>query len=278
MKKHKIARLVVLGNPYENNPKRLLNKFIKQNDDKHFEFVITPGGFLEFDFPDALQGNVKIEVDKIDDKQLQLLIEKAKSEISSFFKSLRKSRYEKLKEIADYITIGIDGYNSTGKRGVELIAIYSLKETKVIRWTGKFYPTERQKRRLIKFNDLESHFIELNNQKVLILGCHDLNAYSPRGQAVAKPRGYKKEIAKKIRSLNKKYQPDIVLQHPHTTDTPNIWSQPWNALVKELPSVKHYASAINYFNWNGQQRRDLDTVLEKTKQGDVVDFYYKSIF
>ena len=143
----------------------------------------------------------------------------------------------------------------------------------MIRWTGKFYPTEGQKRRLIKFNNLDSHFIELNNQKIMILGCHDLNVYSPRGQAMVKPGGYKKEIADAFKSKSKEFQPDIILQHPHTTDTPNIWNLAWKTVEKELPNTQHFASAIKYHNWNGKPRRKLDLVLEKTKKGDVIDFF-----
>lgn len=268
---HKIARLVVVGNPSERKHKNLLSKFISKNNNKHLEFVITPGGFLSFDFPDDLQDD--INVDDITEKQLKRLQKEAGIVISDFFEKLKKGDFEKLKKIADYITIGIDGSNSTGKREIELIAVYNLKKEKIVRWTGKFYPIEEQKRRLIKFNNLDSHFIELNNQKIMILGCHDLNVYSPRGQAVAKPGGYKKEIAEEFKSKSKEFQPDIILQHPHTTDSPNIWSLAWRTVQKELPSVKHFASAIKYHNWSVKPRRKLDIVLEKTMMGDVIDFY-----
>lgn len=272
MENHKIARLVVEKNPSERKLKRLLNKFISKNIDKHFEFVITPGGFLSFWFPEALD-DIKIDVDDINEKELKLLEDEAEQVIEKFFEELKNSNFQKLKKIADYITIGIDGINSTESRHIELIGIYSLKKAKVIRWTGKFYPTERQKRRLIKFNNLDSHFIELNNQKVVVLGCHDLHVYSSRGQSIANVEGYKKKIANRFRSKNKKFKPDIILQHPHTTDTPNSWRNSWNVIEKELPSVKHFASAIKYYNWGEECRRELDYVLERTKKGDVIDFY-----
>jgi hypothetical protein len=146
-----------------------------------------------------------------------------------------------------------------------------LKKRKVIRWTGKFYPTEWQKSNLVKINDLGSHFIELNHQKIMILGCHDLNAYNTRGQAVANPKGWKKKTSKKFRGLSKQFYPDIVLQHPHSTDSPRIWRLAWCELERELPSVKHYASGIMYYEESGERGRLVD-VLEKTKKGDVIDF------
>jgi hypothetical protein len=64
------------------------------------------------------------------------------------------------------------------------------------------------------------------------------------------------------------------LHHPHTTDTPNIWSLAWKTVEKELPYVKHYASGIKYYNDGHRPRGKLTKVLEKTKKGDVIDFVY----
>jgi len=190
--------------------------------------------------------------------------------ITDFINKLPIDITNKLSEIADYFTIGIDGYNPNNGIHIELVGIYDLKKHKIIHWTGKFYPTEQQKNKLIKIRDLNSHFIELNRQRVLILGCHDLNVYNPRGQKVANPNSWKKQTAEKFRHLCKEYNPEIILHHPHSTDTPNIWNNSWNAVKRELPSVKHFASGIKYYHKNGV-RGKLKDVLEKTKKGDVVD-------
>lgn len=271
MENHKIARLVVVGDPNETKLKNLVAKFISKAKNRHFDFVITPGGFLSFDFPEGLDYD-DIDIEKIKEKQLQLLQKKAEEVISNFFDRLKDDNIQKLKMIADYFTIGIDGFNANKSRHIELIAIYNLKEEKVIRWTGKFYPTEGQKRKLIKFNDLDSHFIKLNNQKIVILGCHDLKVYSPRGQSVAKPGGYKKQVADKFKKQCKAFKPDIILQHPHETSSPNVWNLEWHKVERDLPSVKHFASGINYYK-EYDKRDDIDKVLEKTRRGDVVDFY-----
>jgi hypothetical protein len=70
----------------------------------------------------------------------------------------------------------------------------------------------------------------------------------------------------------KEFMPEIVIQHPHTTDTPKIWNAAWSELVRELPSVNHFVSGINYSNKNGV-RGNLNDVLQKTKKGDVIDFH-----
>jgi len=275
--KHKIARLIVIGkdydeygNPYISRLNALIEEFVfKVYGKQQFEFIITPGGFLTFTFPPNIRHNISIQfAEKYLIKDLQ---QEADITIHRFFKSLPPDIFSKLQESADYFTIGIDGKNPANKQHIELVAFYDLKQEKVIQWTGKFYPTEQQKKDLIKINDLSTHFIKLNDQKVLILGCHDLNVFSPRGQATASPDGWKKQVADRFKKLCKDFDPEIILQHPHSTDTPNIWNAAWRELERELPDVKHFASGINYSRKNGV-RSTLEAVLQKTKKGDVVDF------
>lgn len=277
--KHKIARLIVTGKQYDKygNPnfsklEKLIENFLAtEYQNRTYEFILTPGGFLTFDFPKNLQND--LDISKAENQSVSLLQKEANSVIVEFFKSLNHLIFKKLKETADYFTIGIDGFNPTNYQHIELVAVYDLHKEKVISWTGKFYPTEGQKKDLIKINDLDTHFIELNNQRVVILGCHDLNVFSPRGQATANPNGWKKQLADSFKSQCKKFKPEIILQHPHTTDTPNIWNLAWRTVEKEMPNVKHFASGIKYYNRNGV-RGDIEKVLEKTKKGDVTDFYY----
>lgn len=108
-----------------------------------------------------------------------------------------------------------------------------------------------------------------------MLGCHDLNVYNPRGQANANPNGWRRQIADKFKKQCKEFSPEIVLQLPHTTDSSNIWNHAWRAVERELPEVKHFASGIKYFNGNEPPRDSLENILERTKKGDVIDFYYE---
>lgn len=277
---HKIARLVVTGkqydeyrDPYFSELESLIVKFLSTQYGKtHFEFILTPGGFLTFDFPDSLQYD---DIAKAEEQSISQLQKEANNTINEFFSRLQPTTFKKLKETADFFTIGIDGNSPINDQHIELVAIYDLKKEKVVEWTGKFYPIDSQRKTLIKINNLDTHFVKLNNQRVLILGCHDLNVYNPRGQAAANPDGWKKQLADKFKALCKKFDPEIILQHPHTTDTPNIWNLAWGAIEKELPNVKHFASGINYSTGNEKPcRGEISKVLEKTKKGDVMDFYY----
>jgi len=278
---HKIARLVLTkkqcykssGLTDHSKLENLIENFINSEyNNKTYEFILTPGGFLNFDIRD-LQYN--FDISKAEKQDISLLQERANSVVKRFFENLKPSTFKKLKEIADYFTIGIDSFIGDiylDIPHIELVAVYSLKEENVIRWTGKFYPLKSQEKSLIKIIDLNTHFIELNNQKVVLLGCHDLNVFSPRGQATAK--GWRKQTADKFKTLCKEFKPAIILQHPHFTDYQYIWNLAWRNIEKELPSVKHYASGIKYYYDGYTCRGDIKDVLEKTKKGDVIDFYY----
>jgi hypothetical protein len=139
-------------------------------------------------------------------------------------------------------------------------------------WTGKSYPTTGQEDGLVRFQDLGSHFINTSGGKVMLLGCHDLNIFNPRGTVVTKQE-WRKKIRKNFYQLSNDEKPDVVLHHPHTTDSKRIWTAAWNELMKSVPSVEMYLSAGRYFNDGEPERtRDINEVRQKTKLGQTVDF------
>ena len=276
---HMIARLIIKdkqctndGFPIPTELSSIIDKFLsKAYEKQYFEFILTPGGFLRFNFPKELQNLTVEEAEKKHIPQFQLEAEKT---ITNFLKGLRRGNLRKLQEIGEFLTIGIDGYNTINSQRIELIAVYDLNKETVIRWTGKFYPTEQQKRHLIKINDFSTHFINLGGQNIIILGCHDLNVFNPRGRAAVGMDSWKRKISEQFSKLCKQFNPDIILQLPHKTDTPNIWNLAWRTIEKELPNVKHFASGINYYYYFNSHRSSIDKVLSKTKKGDVIDFIF----
>jgi hypothetical protein len=106
----------------------------------------------------------------------------------------------------------------------------------------------------------------------MILGCHDLNVFSHRGQTKAKPDGWRRKKADEFKKLSRKFKPNIILHHPHTTFSPKNWSVAWSGVMKEFPNL-NYASGIKHkITKEGDKLRPLNKVLEATKKGDVVDF------
>ena len=74
-----------------------------------------------------------------------------------------------------------------------------------------------------------------------------------------------------------RFRPTVVLQHPHSTDSANIWRMPWACLARDYPSVRTYASGIGYFNWNGPARQPLREVLAGTRsESGVSDVVVKT--
>lgn len=272
---HKIARIILTDKEYPKNGsyskiQNVIKKFVTSNYGiNHFEFIVTPGGFLKFNFPETLQ--IKLDIEIAEKEHLIELQNEAEKTIDIFFNDLSdKLLFDKLSSIADYITIGIDGY-SQFNQSIQLVAIYDFNQKKVIRWTGKFYPLQSEASRLVKVNDIDTHFIKLNGQNVVVLGCHDINVFSPRGQAVAAKDGWRKKTADGFKQRCTKNNPSIILHHPHRTDSDRIWNLSWKQIEKDYPKVKHYASGVHYPN---NPRQDIEKVLEKTKKGDVVDFNY----
>ena len=138
-------------------------------------------------------------------------------------------------------------------------------------WTGKSYPTSNQQNGLIRITDLKTHFFSLDVGKVMILGCHDLTVFNPRSKNA---KGWRKDVNEKFKKTAKEEEPQIVLQHPHTTVKVRTWYNAWSYLKKTLPSVKKYASAGRYYE-SKRKPSDydrIDDVLAYTKCGDTIDF------
>lgn len=113
---------------------------------------------------------------------------------------------KRLNQYTDYLTIGIDSYKnkislsnvSIRQPHVEIVTLLDLKTNKYY-LTGKSYPTPGQENGLVRFQDLKTHFVDLPIGKVLILGCHDLNVFNPRGTATTKKK-WRKDIREKLYS------------------------------------------------------------------------------
>lgn len=63
----------------------------------------------------------------------------------------------------------------------------------------------------------------------------------------------------------RRFHPTVVLQHPHATDTANIWRMPWMSLLRIAARVKAWASGIAYYNGGRRRRAPIARVLELTR-------------
>ena len=280
-----LARIIIAdkwrGRPGE--AKRLLERIYDEwPKSKKVKFIITCGGFIEFDWPKSVSKKDIGDCKEPNLGAVNVLINEAEKCVKSI---LNKNLRRKLKTITDYISLGIDackeripinqGYQCRLSRPhIELVVLIDLINNRFY-WTGKSYPTSEQERGLVRISDLTTHFLNLKVGKVMVLGCHDLNMFNNRNW---KNTGkWRRNIKIKLRNLAKKEKPVYVLQHPHTTVKVNTWRNAWSQLVAMLPSVEMYAGAGRYYEHDRKPSEydELYDVLKYTKRGDTIDFIIK---
>jgi hypothetical protein len=241
-------------------------------ENRRLTCLCTCGAFLRFDWPAGLpdQGNLDPSP-----KDVRVLTEAAESAVR---KVLTKDLTEHLRSCSDYLTLGVDTQKdkvSTTEQIIdvphaELVCLIDLR-TSSIRWTGKFYPTAGQQRSIMRFPDLESHFVSLGGAPIMILGCHDLSVYSPRSQA--KAQGWRRKLNSDFRALAAKHRPVAVLHHPHTTTICGTWGWKWQQLRAELPSVTEHlgTGAYSFRDPRWQGRDTLPRVLDANGRGAILN-------
>ncbi|GAB6283930.1 MAG: hypothetical protein STSR0009_01290 [Methanoregula sp.] len=266
----KLARIIISGSweGNSNRAKSLLKKVAKKwPQKKRVDFLITPGAFVRFPWPD--------DFPSLKDNLFPCLesVESLRHAAQKYCHALLDERMRiQLAEHADYLTIGVDSRDTekNNRYEVEFVALVDLKTNQYF-WTGKSYPNTPQEHRLIRIADLSTHFVNLSMGKVMVLGCHDLKLFSNRGRTATRNE-WRKKTQWEIDRLLEREQPEIVLQHPHTTDRSGSWISEWNELVYRFPSVKHYISAGLYYHGEDPCRSTLGDVLKNTKRGASIDF------
>ena len=274
-----VGRIVVDGAPARTNrdgsnvagARRMLLKALRRwtREDKA-AFAVTPGGFVQAPFPENYGGRRGWRSRPEDFRELVAWAEGTVDEL------LTPEVIVAARSAADYLTLGVDLNNDRWKgellriRGLaaELVAVVDTATGKVEHWTGKSYPTPSQERMLVREPDLGSHRFECPHGRVLVLGCHDLNMFSNRSRSKLKPETPRHRCWHAMNRLAKEFAPTVILQHPHSTDSRQIWSGGWSGARRLLPlgvdGREHvWASGIAYYH-RIEPRQDLRKVLDST--------------
>jgi len=189
----RVARIIIAKawTGSDNEVIQVLFDFINKWDYKDkVDFILTPGGFLLFPWDYSITKKHVIDPKSPDPKIIEKLVEQGQKFLEKIL--ITNDFYTKLGKITKYITFGVDSYSgkSPSNLHIELIFLIDLKEKKFYH-TGKFYPVNRQEKGLIRYTNLNSHFLNLGKKNnVMILGCHDLNIFNRRGNS-KKPPGVK---------------------------------------------------------------------------------------
>jgi len=228
------------------------------------KFLVCPGGLLRAPWPSDWDGRKGWE----SAGDLAPLIRNAQRALD---RVLDSTLLAQLRPRARYLSLGIDLETKRGDDRLphaEFVAVVDLaRPAKGTLWTGKSYPTPSQERALVRVTDLNTHQMTLGGDRVLVLGCHDLNMFSGRSWANQNPGGLRRQACRAQRKLTRDFRPTIVLHHPHTTDTPRIWTLGWAGL-RNLLAPTAWASGIAYCNPWGAPREPLAKVLANTCNGD----------
>jgi len=263
-----IVRVVVMGEPAgPETAERVLFEALTQQWPKgvRSRFLLTPGGFAAVPFPDSYRGGTGWTSPPEALGHLSAYAQEALARVLS--ERVLRAAVER----TSTITVGIDLVGDVRPEHAELVAVYDVARKTAV-WTGKSYPTEDQAKTLVHITDLGTHFRELSGERVALLGCHDLNVFNPRGWATQDPAGVRRVRCSEMRRRMKAFRPTVVLQHPHSTDSPNIWRNAWGVLIGQVPSVKAWASGIAYCRRDDAPRATPEEVLRETKGGaDCVD-------
>lgn len=229
--------------------------------------LLAPGGFLSFPWPHRI---TRSELPDRFEPPLSILKELRTAARDMYAKCIEPLSSE-LAERTDVLSMGVDAFSDHDELGVELIVSRGSGTGREF-WSGKVYPTVSQQASLVRYTDIPSHFATIAGLRTLILGCHDLKIFDPRAQAVAGQR--RQRIMRSFIAEAKRFCPEQVLQHPHSTDSPAIWRNAWKHLLRTLPTVQAYASAGVYSDCGAKPRRPLSRVLAETAQGTTMDFVF----
>lgn len=276
-----IGRIIIKG-PWEGNlneaKKLLRDVYERWPNGQKVKFLITCGGFIQFGWPKGISWEQVGDNRNPRNDAVNGLIKEAEK---CARQALSNGLGEKLGEITDYITFGIDSYKEKismaqsyiSELHIETVFLVDLK-TNQLYWTGKSYPTSGQQNGLLRITDLKTHFVRLSGiGKVMLLGCHDLTMFNNRNKG--NTGRWRREIKEAFRQLAEEEKPVIVLHHPHTTVTTATWRNGWSMINKTLPSVKEYAGAGRYYEPPEDRDKSdydpLNDVLEATRKGSTID-------
>ena len=245
--------------------------------DKKVKFLMTCGGFGQFQWPQNLAMKDIGDNKNPDDGAVETLVKEAEKCVRQL---LRGGLREKLRMVTDYVTLGIDSYKSKisttrniiTQPHIEIVFLVDLR-TEDFCWTGKSYPTPGQQEGLVRIADLNKHFFDLKDVgKAVILGCHDLSMFNNRNWE--NTGAWRRKIKTGFRNLTHAEKPVLVLHHPHTTVKVTTWRNAWNKVKDTLPTVEHYAGAGRYYESDTLLKdfHPLKDVLATTKRTNSIDF------
>lgn len=168
-----------------------------------------------------------------------------------------------------HILIGVDVWPTPHREPHAEIACHvDVESGEIVAVTGKSYPNTQQQDGLIRDPDVGSHVITVGNERVAVLVCHDLAAWSPRGNAVAK--GVRQKAWQAMQDAVETGRPTLAVQLPHTVSAAATWRPAWSRFVERSGgSLRSGTSAIRHLDrwWQPIETPPDDKLLARTGVG-----------
>jgi hypothetical protein len=239
-----------------------------RQDERRIDILVTPAGFVERSLDGAWSGEQGWDSSQADFDRL------ATSAASVATELMTPDLCELALEVVDHIVLGIDVWPTDDPElHGEVACLYDVQTGAVRPVTGKSYPTTGQQRDLIRNPGAQSHVIEVGDERLAILVCFDLAAWSPRANANAK--GIRAGTWQAMQEAVSKSRPTLAVQLPHTVSNSRTWTAAWAAFERNAgPEFRAGTTAIRHLD---QQYKPVPgpfdpTLLEGSGTGErVVD-------
>jgi hypothetical protein len=213
-----------------------------RSDGRSLGILATPAGFVDHKPGGSWHGRVGWETSQSDFDGLAAVASSVAADL------VTPGIRELARGVVDHLVLGIDVWPTEHREPhAEVACLYDV-DTGVVRpVTGKSYPTTGQQDDLIRNPDPASHVVAVGGERLAVLVCHDLAAWSPRGNAVA--RGTRATAWQSMQDAVTAARPTLAVQLPHTVNKSRTWQAAWATFGRGAgPSLRAGTTAIRHLD------------------------------
>ncbi len=215
---------------------------VLQRESRSLGVLTTPAGFVDYKPGGSWQGKAGWQTPQDEFDRLGSAAASVASDL------MTPALSDAAQGLVDHFVLGIDVWPTEHREPhAEVACIYDVATGSVRPVTGKSYPTNAQQDDLIRNADLSSHVIDVGDERLAVLVCHDLAAWSPRGNAVATET--RADTWRAMQAAVAAARPTLAVQLPHTVDNARTWQAAWATFGRIAgPSLRAATTAIRHLD------------------------------
>lgn len=137
-------------------------------------------------------------------------------------------------EVAEYLVIGVDAGapDHKGRPYGETALVIRTSDAALVGSTGKTFPNSEQQHHLIRNRYGRNHLMNVGEDRLAVLVCHDLVAFGKRSET--NRRSHDRVEAGQALEDALSGDPTVVLHLPHTMDTARTFGPAWRRLIRPI--------------------------------------------